>query len=73
MMCTGCEEVMNALEECHARGFLYKALGNCNGAKREVSKCLRAERLERSAANREKGRAMRQRVEKAWKELDEAN
>ena len=62
---------MNALEECHARGFLYKALGNCSQAKREVSKCLRAERIERSKANREKGRAMRAKVEKAWKDLDE--
>lgn len=68
----GCEEVMNALEECHARGFLYKALGNCNQAKAEVSKCLKVERLERQKANREQGRAKRERVEQAWREMDKA-
>lgn len=62
---------MNILDECHARGFIYKVFGGCNQAKRDVNKCLRAERLERSKANREKGRAMRERIEKAWKEVDE--
>ena len=31
---------MAALDECHARGFLFKAIGGCNEAKREVNKCF---------------------------------
>ena len=41
-----CEEVMDILDECHARGFLWKSLGMCNDAKTAVNKCLRAQRLE---------------------------
>ena len=67
----GCEEVMSILDECHARGFIHKALGNCNDAKNAVNACLRAERLDRTAKNRELARVQRQRVERRWKEIDE--
>lgn len=67
---TGCEEVMNALDECHARGFLYAAVGNCNKAKRAVNKCLRAERLDRTKENREKAKIERAKREAAWAEID---
>jgi len=66
-----CEEVMILLEECHARGFLWKAFGNCNDAKKNVNICLRAERLERSRLNREKAKVRREQYEKAWKDVDE--
>ena len=61
---------MNALDECHARGFLYKAVGNCNQVKREVNKCLGQARAERAKMNREEARANRSRIEKVWKEDD---
>jgi COX assembly protein 2 len=61
---------MNALDECHARGFLYAAVGNCNKAKREVNKCLRAERLDRTKENREKAKIERAKREAAWAEID---
>jgi len=67
---TGCEEVMQALDECHARGFLWKAVGMCNQAKRDVTKCLRAERIERTRQNREAAREKRQQVVAAWKEIE---
>ncbi|KAM0573692.1 hypothetical protein ACHAO2_007193 [Verticillium nonalfalfae] len=54
-----CEDVMNALEECHARGFLYKSLGNCNTAKQHVSDCLKVARMKRLDANRAAGKAKR--------------
>lgn len=57
---------MNALDECHARGFLWKAVGNCNDIKREVNKCLSAERWARAKQNRDKARENRSRVEKVW-------
>jgi COX assembly protein 2 len=61
---------MNALEECHAKGFLWKSVGMCNDVKTQVNKCLRAERLERTAKNREIAKQKRLHVEKIWAEID---
>ncbi|KAI0465798.1 hypothetical protein F4859DRAFT_519722 [Xylaria cf. heliscus] len=66
-----CEEIMTALEECHARGFLWKSMGMCNDAKHHVTLCLRAERLKRTAANREAAKVQRDRIKRAWAEIDE--
>lgn len=62
---------MALLDECHAAGYIQKMLGGCNEAKRNVNKCLRAERLERTARNREKAKERRERNVKLWKEIDE--
>ena len=70
-LASGCEKVMAALEECHAQGFLHKMIGGCNDAKRDVNLCLRAERLERSAKNREKSKEKNERVKRIWREIDE--
>ena len=59
---------MTALDECHARGFLWKALGHCNDIKRDVNRCLGAERVKRAQRNREQAREKRQRIEKIWEE-----
>ncbi|RDW70780.1 COX assembly mitochondrial protein [Aspergillus mulundensis] len=61
-----CEEIMTALDECHAQGFLHKALGNCNDIKRDVNKCLAGERYERAKRNRDDARERRKRIEKIW-------
>jgi len=61
---------MRALDECHSRGFLYKAVGNCNEAKRAVNRCLRAARLERTAKHREEAKKDRERILKVWEEVD---
>ncbi|KAJ5390836.1 uncharacterized protein N7496_001904 [Penicillium cataractarum] len=61
-----CEEIMTALDECHARGFIYKALGNCNDIKREVNKCLSVERYDRAKNNRDNARNNRRRIEEIW-------
>ncbi|KKK18778.1 hypothetical protein P175DRAFT_0500000 [Aspergillus ochraceoroseus IBT 24754] len=61
-----CEEIMTALDECHARGFIYKALGNCNDIKREVNRCLAGERYERAKHNRDQAKEKRKRIEKIW-------
>jgi Cytochrome c oxidase biogenesis protein Cmc1 like. len=66
---------MTALDECHAKGFLWKAVGNCNDIKREVNKCLSAERYDRAKRNREEARSSRRRIEDIWakeRALDEA-
>ncbi|KAF9886640.1 hypothetical protein FE257_011280 [Aspergillus nanangensis] len=61
-----CEEIMTALDECHARGFFHKAIGSCNDIKREVNKCLSAERFERAKRNRDQARQSRKRIEQIW-------
>ena len=61
---------MTALDECHARGFLYRSVGMCNEAKRQVNKCLRVARLERTKANREKAKAQREKIKQIWAEID---
>ncbi|RDW85045.1 hypothetical protein BP6252_02635 [Coleophoma cylindrospora] len=67
---TACEEVMNILDECHARGFMWKAVGMCNDAKTQVNLCLRAQRLQRTAANREAAKGKRQELKQKWAEID---
>ena len=61
---------MRILDECHARGFIFKATGGCNEAKQNVNMCLRAQRLERTAKNREEAKKKRERIEQKWKEMD---
>ena len=61
---------MNALDECHARGFFYKAVGMCNGVKRDVTKCLRAERLERTRKHCEAAMDKRQSIKAKWMEIE---
>jgi COX assembly protein 2 len=62
---------MTALEECHERGFLWKSLGMCNTAKERVNMCLRAERLKRTATNREIAKAKREKINAAWAEIED--
>jgi COX assembly mitochondrial protein 2 len=62
---------MTALEECHARGFLWKSLGMCSDTKQQVNMCLRAERLKRTAANREAAKVKRDKIKKVWADIDE--
>lgn len=61
---------MNILDECHARGFLWKSMGMCNDAKTQVNKCLRAQRLERTKANREAAKVKREEIKAKWAEID---
>lgn len=62
---------MVALEECHDRGFLWKSMGMCNGAKEALSACLRAERRKRQDNNRSKTQVKTDAVRRKWKEIDE--
>ena len=61
---------MRVLDECHAQGFLHKVIGSCNKAKQDVNMCLRAERLERTARNRERARKEREKIKEKWKEIE---
>jgi len=64
-----CEDVIAALEECHAKGFMHKASGGCNDMKDQVDKCLRVERYKMQAENREAARAKRDKIKAQQKEL----
>lgn len=66
-----CAEVMNALEACHARGFLWKSLGMCTDAKDAVSQCMRAERAKRQIANQGDAKGKREKIQKLWAEIEE--
>lgn len=69
---TECEDVMVALEECHARGFLHKATGGCNDAKDKLTQCLKGARARRTEANRAAARAKREERENRIKELNKS-
>jgi len=62
---------MNALEECHAQGFMWKAMGMCNNAKKNLVQCLKAERWKSQSANRNGVADKKDRVRQLWKEIDE--
>jgi len=64
---------MTALEECHARGFLYKAVGGCNEVKREVNRCLAGERKKKSGKNRETSLQRKARIEAVWENMDKGD
>lgn len=65
-----CEGIMTALDECHARGFMYKLFGNCTDLKNELNRCLRKARLERTAANREAALEKRAHIKSVWADID---
>ncbi|KAF7555627.1 hypothetical protein G7046_g6499 [Stylonectria norvegica] len=66
---TACSDVIAVLEDCHAKGFLHKAIGSCNGAKEKVNQCLRAERTKIQAVNRNAARSKRDKIREEQKEL----
>jgi COX assembly protein 2 len=70
-MSLGCEQVMIALEECHAKGFLWKAAGMCNDAKTQLVDCLRSERVKNQSLNRDGVQDKKARIRQKWKEIDE--
>lgn len=62
---------MIALEECHAKGFVWKAAGMCNDAKEQLVKCLKAERAKSQDLNRSGVQDKKTRIRQKWKEIDE--
>lgn len=66
----GCYDLIVALEECHAQGFLSRFSGSCNATKKELSMCLREERLSSQRANQVKARDRNRKAEAVWKDID---
>jgi COX assembly protein 2 len=62
---------MTALEECHARGFMWKAIGMCSDIKKDLIKCLKEERVKQQTLNRTEVQDKKARIRQKWKEIDE--
>jgi COX assembly protein 2 len=62
---------MIALEECHAKGFMWKATGMCNDAKQQLAACLRSERSKSQSVNRNDVQDKRSKIRQKWKEIEE--
>jgi COX assembly protein 2 len=65
-----CGDIVKALEECQAQGFMSRAFGKCDTVQNELNLCLRRERLERQALHFKEANAKRQDLQKKWKELE---
>ncbi|KAE8207356.1 hypothetical protein CF327_g7359 [Tilletia walkeri] len=66
-----CGDLIQALNECHARSWLARLTGECNSIKSELTLCLRAERIERTKRNNESAKERQAKKEQAWKEIEE--
>lgn len=60
-----------ALEECHSKGFIHKALGQCNDIKRQVNACFAEERKAKTKAHREVAMEKRKKTEATWREIED--
>ncbi|KAJ7738471.1 hypothetical protein DFH07DRAFT_966057 [Mycena maculata] len=63
-----CQEFMDALEQCHSSNWA-RLLGYCNKQKDELNACLRKERVERTAQNRELSKEKNIKTEQARKKF----
>ncbi|PLW22614.1 hypothetical protein PCASD_12212 [Puccinia coronata f. sp. avenae] len=62
-----CGPIISALNECHNRGLWAYYTGGCNDIRRELDKCLHAERMSRSSAHVKEARQNREKLEQKWK------
>ncbi|KAF8495366.1 hypothetical protein JB92DRAFT_2553210, partial [Gautieria morchelliformis] len=66
-----CKDFIAALDQCHSQWWGARFMGTCNKAKQELNMCLRKERLDRAARNREVSRERRKKTEAGWQGLEE--
>ncbi|KAK7693211.1 hypothetical protein QCA50_002777 [Cerrena zonata] len=65
-----CKEFIEALEACHAETWA-KWTGGCNQAKVDLNNCLKQDRFDQAAKNREKAKERREKTQNALRELHE--
>ncbi|VEU20403.1 DEKNAAC101384 [Brettanomyces naardenensis] len=67
-----CEDIIQALEECHKQGFMAKAFGKCTPVKQQLSMCLHetrmAEQRKKILQQREKIKSFEQKKKKLFEE-----
>ncbi|PWZ00499.1 UPF0287-domain-containing protein [Testicularia cyperi] len=66
-----CAHLIQALNECHAKGWFHKITGGCNDIKHDLNMCLRAERLDRTAQHIQASRENRKKTEQIWKKIED--
>ncbi|KAG8950406.1 hypothetical protein FRC03_012860 [Tulasnella sp. 419] len=67
---SACGDLIQKLDECHNSGFFVKYLGGCNKIRRELDRCLRQERLDRTAKNKEASKHRKERHQQTLDEYD---
>ncbi|KAI7868644.1 hypothetical protein BDF14DRAFT_1880897 [Spinellus fusiger] len=67
----GCDDAIQALDNCHHANSFNRFLGFCNEAKQLVDNCLKKEFLAQRAANKARTDEKRARMKSIWKEMDE--
>ncbi|CDR40216.1 CYFA0S04e06106g1_1 [Cyberlindnera fabianii] len=66
-----CQEVIEALEQCHRRSYLERCFGICNNEKEALTKCLHEARMESQKHQILKRKEERKKVQDNWKKLKE--
>lgn len=66
-----CEQLMDALEECHKKEFLKQAMGMCNFEKDQLTRCLHRVRLDDSKDRIRISREKQKKFEQRRKEIEE--
>lgn len=65
-----CGDIIEALHQCHQSGLWTYYTGGCNDIRRELDRCLHAERITRSSAHVKQSRQKRKELEKIWRSRD---
>lgn len=71
VLTTVCGEIVRALEECQAQGFLSRAFGKCDAFQHELNACLRRERVDRQTTHFKEASEKRRSLQQKWKEMEE--
>ncbi|ORZ38181.1 hypothetical protein BCR44DRAFT_116357 [Catenaria anguillulae PL171] len=65
-----CQEIIKALNECHATSGWKKYFGACNDLKHKLNQCLTEDYVARRAVNAAEAKKRRDKAEKVWDELE---
>ena len=65
-----CGDIIRQLYECREEGgWMFRILGGCQDIDKQLGKCLRDERIDRTKRNQEKAKVRNQKKQEAWSNL----